>query len=552
MEKINVLLVEKIESEAMKVAHYLGEISNLDVDIHHCSNLTESHRILKQESIDIVLLNLFLSDGYGMHSYTSFFSTFSDTPCIVLTELNDTAIAAEAVKNGAQDYIPKDNVSSETLSRAITYSIERKRFEREIRKSEERYRQLFTRSKDAIYISTPKGEFIDFNPAGLSLFGYDEKELPNLSVTDLYVNPTDRHLLREVLERDGQVTDYELVLKKKDGKTLVNCLLSSKILYNEDNSIKSYQGIIRDITEKKKFEEALFKSLADLDLANQELHQLNETLELKVEERTEALLKEKEIVERNSKEINESIQYAKRIQASILPPMQRLKETFIDSFVYYQPKDVVSGDFYWYEKVKDKPLLAVIDCTGHGVPGAFMSIIGYTQLNEIVTQQKITEPGLILRELDKRVRIALNQNSANGKNSKDGMELGLINVNFEQNKLEFAGAMRPLYLVRQGELKIFKGSKFSIGGISRREKEFTTSRINILPGDSIYLFSDGYPDQFGGTNGKKFMTRNVGNMLRSIAHLPMQEQEKVVKQTIKQWMNEEEQVDDILVCGIKF
>lgn len=339
-------------------------------------------------------------------------------------------------------------MSSETLFRAITYSIERKRFEREIRKSEERYCQLFTRSKDAIYISTPKGDFIDFNPAGLALFGYDEKELTSLSVTDLYVNPTDRHLLREALERDGQVTDYELVLKKKDGKTLVNCLLSSKILYNEDKSIKSYQGIIRDITEKKKFEQALFKSLADLDLANQELHQLNETLELKVEERTEALLREKEIVGINSREINESIQYAKRIQASILPPMQRLKEAFIDSFIYYEPKDVVSGDFYWYEKVKDKPLFAVIDCTGHGVPGAFMSIIGYTQLNEIVTQQKTNDPGLILRELDKRVKIALNQNSLNGKNSKDGMELGLINIDFEQNKLEFAGAMRPLYLVR--------------------------------------------------------------------------------------------------------
>ena len=132
------------------------------------------------------------------------------------------------------------------------------------------------------------------------------------------------------------------------------------------------------------------------------------------------------------------------------------------------------------------------------------------------------------------------------------MELGLINIDFEQNKLEFAGAMRPLYLVRQGELKIFKGSKFSIGGISRREKEFATSRINILPGDSIYLFSDGYPDQFGGPNGKKFMTRNVADMLRSISHLPMMEQNKAVKHTIQEWMKNEEQIDDILICGIKF
>ena len=129
---------------------------------------------------------------------------------------------------------------------------------------------------------------------------------------------------------------------------------------------------------------------------------------------------------------------------------------------------MVSGDFYWYEKIKNNPLFAVVDCTGHGVPGAFMSIIGYTQLNEIVTQQKITDPSAILRELDKRVRTALNQNSMNDKNSKDGMELGLIHVDRSQNRLEFAGAMRPLYLVRKGELEIVKGSKFSIGGISLR------------------------------------------------------------------------------------
>mgnify|MGYP006073248893 CR=1 FL=1 len=161
------------------------------------------------------------------------------------------------------------------------------------------------------------------------------------------------------------------------------------IIYNEDNSVKCYQGIIRDISERKKAEQALFRSLADLDLANKELHMLNETLEHKVEVRTKALKKEKEHVEINSKEINESIQYAKRIQASISPPMRRLEDGFLDFFIYYEPKDVVSGDFYWYYIIKDKPLFALVDCTGHGVPGAFMSIIGYTQLNEIVNQQEL-------------------------------------------------------------------------------------------------------------------------------------------------------------------
>ena len=552
MEKINLLLVENSEEKALQVANYLGEISRLAIDINYCETLEESYSLLRKEHIDIILMNLILPDGYGIQSFAGIFLEFPNIPCIVLTELDDDTIAAEIVKSGAQDYITKETMNSDTLFKSISYSIERKQFEKDLRKSEEKYRQLFSRSKDAIYISTPDGRFIDFNPSGLKLFGYTEEELPQLKVRALYANETDRDRLQQVLAEKEQVTDYELLLTKKDRAADVHCLLSSMAIYNEDRTIRCYQGIIKDITEKKKAQEALFQSLADLDIANKELHLLNETLEYKVEERTQALKHEKEIVEQNSKEINESIQYAKRIQASILPPMQRLKNEFLDSFVYYEPKDVVSGDFYWYEKIKNNPLFAVVDCTGHGVPGAFMSIIGYTQLNEIVNQQVVTDPGVILQELDKRVRTALHQNTLNSKNSKDGMELGLIHVNRSQNTLEFAGAMRPLYLVRNGELKIYKGSKFSIGGISLREKQFETIRIEIQPGDSFYVFSDGYPDQFGGPNGKKFMTRNVADMLRSIAHLNMVEQEKIVKQTIDTWMTNEEQVDDILICGIKF
>jgi PAS domain S-box-containing protein len=293
LDKINLLLVEHIEEEALQVADHLGEISALNIDIHFCQNLGESYELLRKERIDIILLNLFLPDGYGLQSYTSLFSELPDIPYIVLTELDDSAIAAEAVKNGAQDYIPKEKMNSETLFRSITYAIERKQFERELRRSEERYRQLFSRSKDAIYISTPSGEFVDFNPAGLELFGYNKEELTTLKVKELYINQTDRDEFRQVLEEHGQISDYEIILKKKDGKTHVHCLLNSMIIYNEDNSVKCYQGIIRDISERKKAEQALFRSLADLDLANKELHQLNETLEHKVEARTEALKKGK-------------------------------------------------------------------------------------------------------------------------------------------------------------------------------------------------------------------------------------------------------------------
>ena len=181
-----------------------------------------------------------------------------------------------------------------------------------------------------------------------------------------------------------------------------------------------------------------------------------------------------------------------------------------------------------------------------------MSIIEYTQLNEIVNDQKITDPGRVLKELDKRVKAALNQNKGIEGNSKDGMELGLISVDQENKVLHYAGAMRPLYFVRNGELSILKGDKFAIGGVTARPKIFKTQSIKYEKDDCLYLFSDGYPDQFGGPKGKKFMTRSVGKMVQSISNLDMDEQGKIIEQTILDWKKDEEQIDDILIAGIRF
>jgi PAS domain S-box-containing protein len=551
LDQLTVLIIENSEADALVIGELLSASSLYDYEIFHESNLKDAVKLIEQENIDIVLLNLFLPDSFGIHTFNNLFRQFPKMPFIVLTELEDDMIGVNAVKKGAQDYLIKGEMDRDRLTKSITYAIERKHTEDELRKSEEKYRELFMRSKDAIYMSTLQGDFIDINPAGLKLFGYKQEDITRLKVHDLYVNEKDRQKLIAEMEEKGEVSDYEVILRKKDGETCLECLLSSLVIRNNNGEVIGYQGIIRDTTEKKMAENALIESLRELDVANKELQDLNNTLEEKVMQRTEQLLREKEIVENQNKEITESINYAKRIQASILPPIQKVKEKLPDSFIYYEPKDIVSGDFYWYEFSNNKPMFAVVDCTGHGVPGAFMSIIGYTQLNEIVSDQKITDPGVILRELDKRVRIALNQNKATDKNSKDGMELAIISINPEQQKIEFAGAMRPLYYVKDNDLYVIKGDKFSIGGFSQHRKNFRTHRINYKAGDCFYLFSDGYPDQFGGPRGKKFMTRNVGEMVLRIAHLPMVEQGKIIKSTIQDWMKNDDQVDDILISGIR-
>lgn len=554
MEKINLLLIESSEKDALVIADYLSNSKTYLFDILHLQGLEEAHHYLKDrhDDIDIILVNLFLPDSYGIHTFDELFKQYSDTPFLVLTEIKDNLIGIDAVKRGAQDFLIKGELKPEILLRSITYAIERKKTELELRKSQERYRELFDRSNDAIYISTVEGNFVDINPTGLRLFGYTEKDLNKLKVADLYVNVKDRENLKAALSKKGEVSDYEVILYKKGKKEKLNCLLSTNVVYNKDMEIVAYQGIIRDITAKKQAEERLIKALGDLDLANKELTNLNTNLEEAVEERTEELIKEKDLVETQHKEIKESIQYAKRIQVSILPLMKNVKEAFEDSFIYYEPKDIVSGDFYWFQRANAKSLLAVVDCTGHGVPGAFMSIIGYTQLNEILGDSQITSPGMILKELDKRVKFALNQNSKLEKYSRDGMELGIICYDPKEHIIEYSGAMRPLYMIKKGELHIVKGNKFAIGGALGRKKEFITTRIQIERGDSFYLFSDGYPDQFGGPQGKKFMTRNVGDMLKGIAHLDIEEQEKIVKKTIKNWMKNEDQIDDILFIGLKY
>jgi len=552
LDSLHLLLVESTESDALVIADYLDESKSVYFDITHLQSLSEAHDFLQENSVDIILVNLFLPDSYGIHTFDELFNAFSDIPFLVLTEIDDDLVGVNAVKKGAQDFLIKSELNPSMLLQSITYAIERKKTEEERRQSEERYRELFKRSKDAIYISTSKGRFIDINPAGLALFGYEQEDFSRLKVKDLYVNQADREHLKQTLAEKGEVSDYEVTLFKKGKTKKLNCLLSTRLIRRGASENHIYQGIIRDITEKKKAEQNLIRTLADLDQANKELTHLNNTLEEAVEKRTIELKQEKELVELQHKEIKESIQYAKRIQASILPPTNQIKEVFDESFIYYQPKDIVSGDFYWFEQVMNKSLLAVVDCTGHGVPGAFMSIIGYTQMNEIVSDHRITTPGVILKELDKRVKVALNQNSNQENNNVDGMELGIISYNPDLRKLEFSGAMRPLYMVKNGDLHIVKGNKYSIGGNSRRKKEFLTTRINIEKGDCFYLFSDGYPDQFGGSKGKKFMTKNVGEMLQGISHLPMGEQGRVVKNTIKNWMKDESQVDDILMIGIKF
>lgn len=272
-------------------------------------------------------------------------------------------------------------------------------------------------------------------------------------------------------------------------------------------------------------------------------------LETKVKERTaEVLEKNKELDEKN-RDILASIRYAKRIQDAVLPPDDYIREKFPQTFILYKPKDIVSGDFYWVNKKDNKILFAAVDCTGHGVPGAFMSLVGYNHLEQIVAEQHIVEPAAILNLLNKNVSETLRQSSADD-NVKDGMDIALCMFDNVTKELQYAGAFNPLYLIRNKELTEIKANKFPIGNLKLNEKlNFTNHSIQLQKGDTIYIFSDGYADQFGGPNGKKLKYGVFKQMLLDIQHLSMDEQGEFLTNAIEQWRGAHEQVDDILVIG---
>lgn len=289
-------------------------------------------------------------------------------------------------------------------------------------------------------------------------------------------------------------------------------------------------------------------------LRERNLRKEKEVLESRVDERTAELKDEKEKVQAAHKDIRDSINYARRIQDSILPSDTELKTLLPDSFVLYIPRDIVSGDFYWLAKPDEsKPheiLVAAADCTGHGVPGAFMSMIGNTLLNEAVRQKGEREPASILNRLHKDMRTALHQDA--GSDTRDGMDVAAVRLDFANGKIHYAGANRPLVIVHNGQLQEIRADKMPIGGLQgEEERNFTGHTFSVEKGTMIYIFTDGFADQFGGPKGKKFMVKKFYDMLSGMAQQPCIEQHTILMHAIQEWKGVHEQVDDILVIGVR-
>ncbi|HQV00592.1 MAG TPA: SpoIIE family protein phosphatase, partial [Bacteroidia bacterium] len=279
------------------------------------------------------------------------------------------------------------------------------------------------------------------------------------------------------------------------------------------------------------------------------LEEQNIVLEHMVKQRTQELALKNELIMVKNREITDNVTYAKRIQAAILPNRKTIQQHLPQSFILYIPKDIVSGDFYGFSVKQNKIIIAAADCTGHGVAGAFMSMVGSSLLNQIINEKNITTPALILDELNEGIIESLKQRDSV---SNDGMDIAICAFDNDFKTVSYAGANRPLWLIRQGQLYVTIPNKFPIGGMQvLHDEKFTNHTISLQPGDTLYIFSDGYADQFGETTGKKLMTKKFKEVLLHQQDQSMAQQKENLRQTLLSWQGNTEQVDDILVIGIR-
>lgn len=398
------------------------------------------------------------------------------------------------------------------------------------------YESIIDQANDAmLVIDIVDGKIHQANPSAAELLGYSVEELLKKSLFNLHPEEyldKSSHVVADVWEKGGLIY-RDIPFRTKKGELLpVEC--SAKVApFAGRPAIVIYA---RDIRERMRMEK--------------EIHD------------------QKEIIEEKNKSITESIEYAKNIQEAILPNRENLKNHVSDAFILYMPKDIVSGDFYWYTRKENNLLFAAVDCTGHGVPGALMSIIGNSGLNDIVNSKNIHIPGDILNQLRDDVIHTLRQADM-GHERKDGMDIALCNLDVTKNKLQYAGAFNSLWIVRKnienstlvksGEVVPYipgvgevKADKFPVGTfIGRDLVPFHNHEIELEKGDCIYIFTDGFADQFGGPKGKKYKYKHLLELLAANSGKPMTEQKALLRKAYLDWRGNLEQIDDVLIIGVR-
>ncbi len=499
------LLLENA-SEVIAIYEKEGTIRYISPSVEKILGYTQNDLIGINDKVHV--------DPEGVANFENMFQTVIDNPFESVTvqyeyiKKDGDAIWLEAT---ATNLLSDPAIQGIILnSRDIT---ERRRAEREER-MKSKMQALSENSPDLITRFTQEGEVFYINPMIENYTGHKPSDILNKRIEEVDVEEVIKQEWVELLRRVE--AENEKVAKEMDFPSI----LGDRVMqvnaipeFDEENSLESVLVVSHDITERKQIE--------------------------------------LEIQSKNRK-ITESINYAKRIQGAILPNNAVIRQILPDSFILYKARDVVSGDFPWFINVGDIIYFAAVDCTGHGVPGALISLIGYFLLNDIVKGRKISDPGEILDQLDKSVTKTLRQDSDESK-TKDGMDIALCKIDLKNKEVSYAGAHRSLYFMNGGKLDEIKGNKFPIGGgIYKNQTKFTSSRINVKKSDSIFFCSDGFPDQFGGPDNRKYGPKRLREAIVRYHKKPMREIYKKIDDEWTEWKGNHKQTDDVLLIGVRF
>ena len=363
------------------------------------------------------------------------------------------------------------------------------------------------------------------------------------------------------LSSQKEIEHYEYA--KKYGCHRFSWLL--KNLENENHSVEItlffpeildleiHYMIFRNIDSETETRQLIIEKLEEIERKDEHITELKNKITFQTEiietQRDVALIQKEEIFQ-SKKEITDSIKYAGRFQSTLLASKNEFSKIFSDHFILYKPKDIVSGDFYWLSKRDNQVILAAADCTGHGVPGAFMSMIGIVFLNEIVNELGLLQPNLILENLRDRIVNTFNQ-EGESENTMDGMDIALVTFYLDNSTMQYSGAFNSVFVIRENELIELKADRMPLGFITNNPSPFTNHEIRIIKNDSIYLFSDGFMSQFGWRNNKKFQMKNFRQLLLDIQNVPLEAQKVLLENSFNNWKGKLDQIDDIMVIGVK-
>lgn len=577
-KNLRVLLLEDYLLDAELVRREIN-LAHPNWLVEHVESKQAFISAIKKEEPDVIISDYSLPQFNGIEAFLTIKNLGLEIPFIMITGQLPEETIMECIKEGVDDYVIKSSLKR--LSIAIDNALQRKqdRSERQtmadsLEWTERKFKNIFRFAGVAICeVAIPniekikskakswrkatledmqehlrEFEIIETNEEMLNLFAITSIDLLNEKFDQLFIDESVA-ALRFVFRQLAR--DSEQIEEKMNMNTLETGKVYVRFKAVQTSRTKShYIFSFIDLTDVRRSEDRLNKVIQrmealvehrteELSVANNEL-----TFQAKERERINALMRD------NYVNMTESIIAAKRIQQLMLPQKQSIADVFADVFIYLRPKDIVSGDFYWFYGKDNRCWIAGVDCTGHGVPGAFMSMIGSNLLNQSVIANQTMSTAAIMDDIDKHVIRELKQHEQ-GTEVSTGMDLSLCSFDFDTMEMRFTGAFHQLYLMRDGELHQFKGDRYPLGGTFLQEKFFTEHIIPIQKGDCIYMTTDGFMDQFGGPKNKKFTRKRFIQLLHDIQGNGMYDQEMLLKSALQDWKGTYEQIDDILVIGLK-